>query len=162
MKQRWQQMGGTAMVLFLGWLIGFGFSEAAKHGAGTVQAAKPLSASPAKGKVQRMGMVIGLKPEKRDYYNQLHAHPWPEVNEAIKKSNLRNYSIYEIQLDGKWYLFSYFEYVGDDFQADMAKIAANKKTQEWWKETDPCQIRLPGTPEGQQWLKIPEVYHLED
>ncbi|MBU4270642.1 MAG: L-rhamnose mutarotase [Planctomycetes bacterium] len=112
-------------------------------------------------KVQRFGSVIGLLPEKKDYYNELHAHPWPEINEMLKKCNIRNYSIHETELDGKLYLFSYFEYVGDDFKADMAKMAADPKTQEWWKETAPCQIRLPGTPEGEQWKSIPEVYHLD-
>jgi len=112
-------------------------------------------------KVQRFGSVIGLKSEKRARYNDLHAHPWPAVHAMIKKCNIRNYSIYEVELEGKWYLFSYFEYVGDDFQADMARMAADPKTREWWKETDPCQIRLPGTPDGQQWKTIPEVYHLD-
>lgn len=112
-------------------------------------------------KVQRFGSVIGLLPEKKDFYNKLHAHPWPEINEMLRKCNIRNYSIYETELDGKLYLFSYFEYVGEDFKADMAKMAADPKTQEWWKETDPCQIRLPSTPEGEQWKSIPEIYHLD-
>lgn len=112
-------------------------------------------------KPQRFGSVIGLKADKKDYYNKLHAEPWPEINSMIKKCNIQNYSIYEVELDGKLYLFSYFEYTGDDFEADMAKMAADPKMCQWWAETDPCQIRLPGTPEGEQWLKIPEVYHLD-
>ncbi len=28
-------------------------------------------------------------------------------------------------------LFKYFEYVGDDFETDMAKLAANPKNKEW-------------------------------
>ncbi len=112
-------------------------------------------------KVQRFGSVIGLKEEKKDYYNKLHANPWPEINAMIKKCNIQNYSIYECELDGKLYLFSYFEYVGDDFEKDMARMAADPKIKEWWVETDPCQIRLPGTPEGEQWKRIEEVYHLD-
>ena len=111
--------------------------------------------------VQRFGSVIGLLAEKRNYYNKLHADPWPEVNAMLKKCNIRNYSIYEAELDGKLYLFSYFEYVGDDFKGDMARMAADPKTQEWWRETVPCQIRLPDTPEGEQWKPIAEVYHLD-
>ncbi len=118
------------------------------------QEAKPV-------KVQRFGSVIGLKSEKKDRYNDLHAHPWPEINAMLKKCNIRNYSIYETEIEGKLYLFSYFEYVGDDLKGDMARMAADPKTREWWKETDPCQIRLPGTPEGEQWKSIPEVYHLD-
>ena len=43
----------------------------------------------------------------------------------------------------------------------MAQMKTNPKFVQWWAETDPCQIRLPGTPDDQQWLKIPEVYHLD-
>ena len=114
-----------------------------------------------KQQAQRFGSVIGLRSEKKDRYNQLHASVWPEVNAMIKACNIRNYSIYETELDGKMYLFSYFEYVGDDFAADMAKMAADPKTQEWWRECVPCQIRLPGTPDGEHWMVIPEVYHLD-
>ncbi|MGQ9607176.1 MAG: L-rhamnose mutarotase [Thermogutta sp.] len=115
----------------------------------------------AKGKVTRIGQVIGLRPEKKDYYIELHANTWPSILKRIRESNIRNYSIYLAELEGKLYLFSYFEYVGDDFEGDMAKIAADSETQRWWKETDPCQIRLPGTPEGKWWMPIPEVFHTD-
>ena len=111
--------------------------------------------------MKRYGSVVVLRPEKVSEYLRLHAAVWPEVLRMIKACNIRNYSIYETELDGKMYLFSYFEYVGNDFAADMAKMAADPKTQEWWRECVPCQIRLPGTPEGEHWKVIPEVYHLD-
>ncbi len=117
--------------------------------------------SASKPKVQRFGAVIGLRPEKKDYYIQLHANTWPGVLEQIRRSNIRNYSIFLAELEGKLYLFAYYEYVGEDFEADMAKMAADPETQRWWKETDPCQIRLPGTPEGKWWMPIPEVFHTD-
>jgi L-rhamnose mutarotase len=114
-----------------------------------------------KQEVQRFGSVVGLRPDGKDRYNDLHAHAWPEINAMIKQCNIRNYSIYETELDGKLYLFSYFEYVGDNFDADMAKMAADPKTQEWWAECIPCLIRLPDTPDGGPWKPITEVYHLD-
>lgn len=158
MKQKFNQVAATAVAVLIGALIGFGCGQSAKQGGGK---AKAVEAAPRPKHVQRFGSVIGLRPEKKDYYNKLHADPWPEVNAMIKKCNIQNYSIYERQLDGKLYLFSYFEYTGDDFAADMQKMKDDPKTVEWWKETDPCQIRLPGTPEGEQWLGIDEVYHLD-
>lgn len=116
-------------------------------------------AEPSSQPVKRVGQVIGLRPEMKDKYIELHANTWPSVLERIRKSNIRNYSIYLAELDGKLYLFSYYEYVGDDYEADMAAIAEDPETQRWWKETDPCQIRLPGTPEGEWWKPIPEVFH---
>jgi len=52
-------------------------------------------------------------------------------------------SIHEREIDGKLYLIAYLEYTGDDFDADMKKMAADPETQRWWKETDPCQSPLP-------------------
>jgi L-rhamnose mutarotase len=105
--------------------------------------------------VQRYGMVIKVKPEKLDEYKRLHAEPWPEVLETITACNIRNYSIY--LKDG--FLFSYFEYVGDDFAADMAKMAADPKTQEWWTYTDPCQEPLETRAPGEWWARMEEVFH---
>ena len=146
-----------AVALAIGALVGYGCSEASRQGSGRAGAAGTDSAR----QVKRVGQVIGLRPEKKDYYCELHAETWPSILERIRKSNIRNYSIYMAELEGKLYLFSYFEYVGDDWDADMQAIADDPETQRWWKETDPCQIRLPGTPEGQQWLKIEEVFHTD-
>ena len=113
-------------------------------------------------KVQRYGMVIGIEKKNIPEYKRLHANTWPGVLKMIKKCNIRNYSIYlgEVEKD-KFYLFSYFEYIGDDFEADMAKMAEDKTTQQWWKHTDPLQVRLPGTPDGEQWKAIEEVFHTD-
>jgi len=112
-------------------------------------------------KVQRFGSVIELRPEKREYYVRLHADCWPAVLEQIRESNIRNYSIYLGELGGKLYLFSYFEYIGADFEADMNKMADDDETRRWWKETEPCQRRIPGTADGQQWMQLLEVFHTD-
>jgi L-rhamnose mutarotase len=105
--------------------------------------------------VQRYGMVIKIKPEKLAEYKRLHADPWPEVLEMISACNIRNYTIY--YKDGL--LFSHFEYVGDDFAADMAKMAADPKTQEWWTHTDPCQEPLETRTPGEWWARMEELFH---
>jgi L-rhamnose mutarotase len=121
-------------------------------------ACKGDAEEPAAGEaVQRYGMVIRVKPEKLDEYKALHADPWPGVNRMIKACNIRNYSIY--YRDG--YLFSYFEYTGEDFEADMQKMAADSLTREWWKRTDPCQEPVATAGEGVWWADMEEVYHLD-
>lgn len=107
--------------------------------------------------MKRYGQIIKVKPEYLEKYKALHANPWPEVNAKIKECNIQNYSIYF------WngYLFSYYEYVGEDYEADMAKMAADPKTQEWWKETDPCQEPVELAKEGTWWSDMEEVYHLD-
>jgi len=108
-------------------------------------------------KVIRKGWIIKVKPEKLDYYKELHANPWPSVNSMLKECNIRNYSIY--YRDG--YLFSYLEYTGNNWEEDIAKLAADSATQVWWKETDPCQEPVESAAEGEWWADMEEVYHLD-
>lgn len=105
--------------------------------------------------MERYGMVINVKPEKLEEYKELHAAVWPEVLERITESNIRNYSIYLIDNT----LFSYFEYVGDDFDEDMKKMAADSMTQKWWDVCMPCQVPLETRQEGEWWANMEEVFH---
>lgn len=107
--------------------------------------------------MQRYGMVIKVKPDKFQEYKQLHAQVWPDVLKMIKECDIRNYSIY--YKDG--YLFSYFEYVGDDFESDMAKMAADPTTQKWWDVCKPCQEPLKTGAEGEWWASMEEVFHCD-
>ncbi|MBO0451458.1 MULTISPECIES: L-rhamnose mutarotase [Enterococcus] len=106
--------------------------------------------------VTRYGAISTLKPESKQKYIELHANAWPKVNEMIKKCNLQNYSIYQIDNT----LFSYYEYTGDDYDADMAKMAADKTTQEWWDECIPCMKPLDGYGDEGVWTTMKEIYHL--
>ena len=110
--------------------------------------------------MQRYGMITGLHAEKVHEYETLHAAVWPEVLKMISECNIQNYSIYRHQMpDGQHLLFSYFEYVGDDFDADMAKMAADKTTREWWKLCNPCQQPVAEAAVGNTWATMPEVFH---
>lgn len=107
--------------------------------------------------MQRSGSVIKLKPGKVDVYKELHANVWPNVLNMIRECNIRNYSIYF--KDG--FLFSYFEYHGDDFDADMNKMAVDPNTQAWWKLTGPCQEPLETRKEGEWWASMDEFFHAD-
>lgn len=119
--------------------------------------------APAKKKQPiRVGSAVGVNRETLDQYVILHKHVWPEVLDRIQKSGIRNYSIYLGELDdGELYLFSYFEYVGHDFEADMEAIAGDPVTREWWKLTDPLQRRIRGTKTGAQWKTLEELFHTD-
>jgi L-rhamnose mutarotase len=112
--------------------------------------------------MKRFGSVLALKPEKVGEYRRLHAAVWPEVLAMIRACHIRNYSIYLRKLpDGKPYLFSTFEYMGEDFAADMAKMAADPTTQKWWAVCKPCQEPLPDRAEGEWWASMEEVFHCD-
>ena len=107
--------------------------------------------------MKRFGMTIRLKPGSEDLYKRYHAAVWPEVLEKILECNIRNYSIYF--KDGS--LFSYFEYHGTNYSDDMAKMAADPKTQEWWAIMMPMQRPLETRGQDEWWASMEEVFHLD-
>jgi L-rhamnose mutarotase len=107
--------------------------------------------------MKRVASVIGLKPENRDEYEELHRNVWPEVLKQISKSNIRNYSIFRY---GNL-LFSYFEYVGEDYELDMKLMGEDQATQRWWAVCGPMQSPVENRKEGEWWSEIPEVFHVD-
>ena len=107
--------------------------------------------------MKRYGQVIGVDPQRLAEYKRYHANVWPEVLAKIHECNMRNYSIY--QKDDL--LFAYFEYHGDDYDADMAKIAADPKTQEWWDIMGPMQRPFDTRQKGEWWATMEEVFHTD-
>ena len=112
--------------------------------------------------MKRYGSVLAVHERDIPRYRELHASVWPGVASMIRACNIRNYSIFLRRLpDGEYYLFSYYEYVGNDYQADMARMAADPTTQRWWEECMPCQEPLPDRDEGEWWAAMEEVFHQE-
>ena len=106
-------------------------------------------------KIQRYGSVIKVKSGKLEEYKRLHANAWSSVLDMISKCNIQNYSIY--YRDG--FLFSYFEYIGEDYESDMAKMAADLNTQKWWAVCKPCQEPLATLEADEWWADMEEVFH---
>jgi L-rhamnose mutarotase len=107
--------------------------------------------------MRRYCQLIRLRPEHRERYIEYHAGVWPTVLATIDACNIRNYSIY-LHND---LLVAYFEYHGNDYEADMRKMAADPETQRWWSIMDPMQQPLPEVGANGKWLEIPEVFHFD-
>jgi Uncharacterized conserved protein len=107
--------------------------------------------------MKRYAQIIQLRPEAEAAYLKHHEAVWPEVLSRITACHIRNYSIFLRD----HILFAYFEYLGDDFAADMAKMAADPKTQEWWAIMNPMQKPLEDRAEGEWWASMKEVFHLD-
>lgn len=107
--------------------------------------------------MKRIASVIGLPRESVERYEELHANVWPAVLARISASNIVNYSIYRY---GEL-LFSYMEYAGTDYEADMAAMAADPFTQDWWAVCKPMQRPVADSAEGDWWKDIAEIFHLD-
>jgi L-rhamnose mutarotase len=106
--------------------------------------------------MKRYGMVIKVKPEKLQEYKRLHADSQPGVRDLLNKYNIRNFSIFLMKVKDETYEFGYYEYVGDDYEGDMAKLTAEPRNQEWLAVCDPMQIPLEGY---ESWAYMEEIYH---
>jgi L-rhamnose mutarotase len=107
--------------------------------------------------MKRYGQVIGVRPEHFERYKKHHAAVWPEVLDMIKKCNMQNYSIfYKDDM-----LYAYFEYTGTDFAADMARMAVDPKTQEWWSIMEPMQKPVDTRKSGEWWANMEELFHID-
>lgn len=105
---------------------------------------------------QVFASVIKLRPEKAEYYKQLHANPFSSVNKMIRECGITHYQIF----NRDDLLFSIMVYEGDDYEYDMAKMAQDPETQRWWRETDPCQTRIDGAYKNEWWANMDLVYDL--
>ena len=107
--------------------------------------------------MERMGFVLGIKPEALPEYKRLHRETWPEILEIISRANIKNYSIFLKEPENL--LFAYWEYVGTDFAADQAKLAAEPRMKDWWVICEPMQVPLETRKPGEWWAKLENVFY---
>ncbi len=139
----------------------FGWPVAALMAVVAAAAFYPALSAEGAPEPKRIGMVVGLKPDKIDEYVELHRNAWPEVLQAMKECNIRNFSIYLAEVEeGKHLLFGYYEYHGDDYAADMARLEQYPINKKWWALTDACQMPVPAEP-GDSWTIMKEVFHMD-
>lgn len=106
---------------------------------------------------QRIGMVIGIRPNRISAYETMHASCNSGVRDLLTKYHMHNFSIFLEKIeDERYYLFGYYEYTGRDYRADMERLAAEPRNREWLSTADPMQIPLQGRP---SWSIMREVYH---
>jgi L-rhamnose mutarotase len=135
---------------------------------------------------RRIGQWVYLRPECIEEYKKCHAEVWPAVLEQIKDSNIKDCisplrlsyhiailqypsnstdSIY-LSLSPRPTLFASFKYVGNAFDKDMERMAANPTVQEWWQMTDRMQESpvegAVGSASGPGWWgQTEEVFYME-
>jgi len=107
--------------------------------------------------MQRMGMVLGIKPEAIAEYKRLHEAVWPDFLAMLSEHGITNYSIFLREPENL--LFGYWEYAGDDFAADVAEMAANPLTAQWNVLCMPLQQPLASIRQGEWWAPMESVFY---
>ena len=107
--------------------------------------------------IQRYGMAVRLKNEKKEFYIENHANVWPEVLEELKKISVKNYSIF-LKED---FMFGYLEYTGNDFDSDMAKMQKIPIVDKWTKLMIDCFNPFPNNQDNDSWVIMDQIFFME-
>ena len=93
--------------------------------------------------------MIRARPELIEQYQQLHDKTWEEVMARMYASNMRDFVVWFHPTTNM--MFHQFIYVGTDFDADMARVAADPVVRFWWTYCEPCQepLHWSGPPPSQ-------------
>ncbi len=76
--------------------------------------------------MQRVGLLLRVKPEKLEEYKREHTQVWPELQAELKAAGFRNYSLW---LSPEGLEFGYLEC--DDWDAACAYLAKSEIHDRW-------------------------------
>jgi L-rhamnose mutarotase len=102
--------------------------------------------------MKRIATLTKLKPGCGEAYKKIHDEIWEGVVQAAHEANMRNFTIFR---HGD-YLFSYYEYIGDDFDADMAQKNALPISPKWQAATGALRELVDGE---SMLIKLEELWH---
>lgn len=106
--------------------------------------------------MKRYAFVFRIKPELKEEYKKEHDEIWPDMAKAIRKSGIRNYSIY-FRNDGT--LFAYLE--AEDVAASFEYIGKQEVNGRWQEAMDRYFIKEDTTIVGPEMEELEEVFHID-
>lgn len=107
--------------------------------------------------MKKIGQICGITEENAKKYIEYHANIPTAIKNLIRDCNIRNYSIFY----RKGILFSYYEYVGNDYEADMQKMSDDAENKKWWALVKPLMTPLPDRKEGEFWADMDIVFDMD-
>jgi len=107
--------------------------------------------------MQRIGLVIHVRPDRLDEYRKLHNPIWPELAAELKAAGLRNYSLW-LQDDGTE--FGYVEC--DDWDAACAYLDKSEVHARWQEMIQDYVVSPQNASQaGQPVQRLRQVFLLE-
>ena len=103
----------------------------------------------------RVCFLLKIRPEKLDEYKARHTQVWPEMQDALRATGWRNYSLF---LTPAGQLIGYLE--TDNFEracADMKNYPVNAR---WQAEMTPFFEPMEGAADDNM-SQVLEVFHLD-
>jgi len=100
---------------------------------------------------------LQVRPERMTEYVERHQAVWPEMQQALRATGWRNYSLF-LRSDGL--LIGYVE--ADDLAASQAAMAATDVNKRWQAEMAPFFTGIDGRGPDEGFVLLQEVFHLAE
>jgi len=107
--------------------------------------------------MERVCFQLQVKPEMVEDYKARHAAVWPEMLQALRATGWHNYSLF-LRPDGL--LVGYLE--TPSLEAAVAGMQDAEVNARWQAEMAPYFEELDGAAPDTGFLRLEEVFHLED
>jgi len=106
--------------------------------------------------MQRICFHLRVRPERMDEYRQRHLAVWPEMQEALRATGWRNYSLF-LSADGL--LTGYLEC--DDFDECVKGMGALEVNARWQAEMASFFEALDEGQPDRSMRPLPLIFHLD-
>ena len=100
---------------------------------------------------------LRVRPERMAEYVERHQAVWPEMQDALRATGWRNYSLF-LRADGL--LIGYVE--AEDLSASQAAMAETEVNARWQAEMAEFFTGIDGRPPDEGFTLLTEVFHLPE
>jgi L-rhamnose mutarotase len=104
----------------------------------------------------RICFLLKVRKERLEEYRLRHAHVWPEMLDALRRTGWRNYSLF-LRPDGL--LVGYLE--TDDFDYACAAMKNHPVNARWQKEMSPFFEAIGEDAPDDRIFPLEEIFHLD-
>jgi L-rhamnose mutarotase len=108
------------------------------------------------GEIMRICFLLKVRPERVEEYRNRHASVWPELQEALRATGWKNYSLF-LRRDGV--LVGYLE--AEDFARSCAAMKQYSVNARWQEEMAPFFEGLENGSADDYMKPLQEVFHLD-
>ncbi len=125
--------------------------------AGHAKSPSPTNSARMVTGVQRHTRIDAIKGDQVEACKKLLDTIPAEVAALHHEAHISNLTRFFKEIGGKPYLITYFEYTGQDYAGDMARIEAREAMKSWRKSLD----EVLSTPQDKAWEDVEEVFYTE-
>jgi L-rhamnose mutarotase len=102
----------------------------------------------------RYGRIVKIKAENLEEYILFHKSVWSEVQDTIRDTGIKNYTIFN------WgsYIFSYYEINGEDTH-NTRELLVSEPCRQWEEIMSKMQVCVEEDEGDTRWTRMEEIFH---